>query len=141
MLTFTHVIARDRVSVMFSAKPDERIRSALKVNGFRWSPAGGFWWRRRVEGFADFLRALERLIDPNKPDGTCWDCNSPDGFFRPCGAATPVYCDACHAKRQSGAGPLGKNDLAYREPPRPDRSDLDYEDRCAEACGLLWGEQ
>ena len=136
MLTFTQVIDRDRVSVMFSAKPDERIRSALKANGFRWSPVGGFWYRRRVAGFADFLAALERMIGPRKPDGACWDCQSPDGFFRPCGAATPVYCDQCHAKRRSGDGPLGRRDGAYREPARPDRFDLDYEDRSREACGL-----
>jgi hypothetical protein len=30
-----------------------------------------------------------------------------------------VYCDACHAAEQY-----------------PDRFDMDYEDRCREACGL-----
>jgi hypothetical protein len=130
MLTFSHLIESDRVSVMFTAKPDERIRRMLKVNGFRWSPVGGFWWRRKIEGFADIVGALERLIEPRKPDGACWDCQSPDGFFRSQGAATPVYCDACFAKRRSGAGPLGRNDGAC------DRTDFDYEDRCRQACGL-----
>src|SRR5947207_7456509 len=115
MLSFSHMIDRDRVSVMFTAKPEERLRSMLKANGFRWSPRGGFWWRRRVEGFADFLAALDWAINPNRPDGACWDCKSPQGFFRPQGAATPVYCDQCHAKRQFGEGPLGTRDSAYRE--------------------------
>ena len=122
MLTFTHVIETGRASVMFTAKPDERIRSMLKVSGFRWSPAGGFWWRRRVEGFADFLAALDRAINPRRPDGACWRCKAPEGFFRPQGAATPVYCDACHA--------------ALNAPPQTDRFDIDHEDRCRAACGL-----
>src|SRR5262249_50967390 len=134
MLRFTHVIESDRVSVMFNAKPDERIRRVLKINGFCWSPVGGFWWRRKIDGFADFVAALERLIEPRKPGGACWDCQSPNGFFRPHGAATPIYCDQCFAKRQSGAGPLGRSDGAFQ--PTPNRSDLDYEDRCRQACGL-----
>jgi len=97
MLTFSHVIDRDRVSVMFTAKPDERIRGMLKANGFRWSPASGFWWRRRESGFADFLAALARAVGPRKPDGACWRCQSPEGYFRRQGPATPVYCDACYA--------------------------------------------
>jgi len=122
MPTFTQVIDRDRVLLMFNAKPDDRIRAMLKANGFRWSPAGGFWHRRQVEGFADFVAALQRAIGPRKPDGQCWRCQSPEGLFRPQGAATPVYCDACHQ--------------ALSAPPQTDRSDLDYEDRCREACGL-----
>ena len=122
MLTFTHVIESGRASVMFTAKPDERIRSMLKANGFRWSPAGGFWWRRRVEGFADFLRALDRAINPRRPDGASWRCKAPEGFFRPQGAATPVYCDACHAAMSAAR--------------QPDRFDMDHEDRCRAACGL-----
>lgn len=92
----SHVIEPGRVSVMFDAKPDVRIRGMLKASGFLWSPAGGFWWRRRVEGFADFLAALDRALNPNRPDGACWDYKSPEGFFRPYGAAAPVYCDRCH---------------------------------------------
>jgi len=122
MLTFTQVIDAGRVSVMFNAKPDERIRAMLKANGFRWSPAGGFWWRRQVKGFADFLAALDRALNPGRPDGACWLCKAPEGFFRPQGAATPVYCDACHK--------------ALTAPAQPDRFDLEYEDRCREACGL-----
>jgi hypothetical protein len=134
MLTFTHSIGPD-VRIRFSDKPDARIRSMLKANGFRWSPSAGLWWRRRIDGTADFLAALERIIGPRRPDGACWYCQSPEGFFRPHGAATPVYCDQCHAKRQSGDGPLGRDDGAYKELPA-DRFDLDHEDRCREACGL-----
>ena len=99
MLTFTHVIDSHRVSVMFTGKPPEAIRAMLKGHGFRWSPVGGFWWRARVKGFADFLAALDHALNPDKPhkpDGACWRCNSPEGFFRPYGASTPVYCEACH---------------------------------------------
>ena len=90
--------------------------------GFRWSPAGGFWWRARVSGAADFLAALHRKIGPRRPDGACWGCQSPDGYFRPQGAAAPVYCDACHKARQPQADPLGV--------------DRAYEDSCQDAYGL-----
>jgi hypothetical protein len=122
MLTFSTVIETRRVSVMFNAKPEDRIRSMLKANGFRWSPAGGFWWRPRVSGFADFCAALDRAIHPHRPDGPCWRCQAPEGFFRPQGAATPVYCDDCWR--------------ALNAPPQIDRFDLDHEDHCREACGL-----
>jgi hypothetical protein len=117
MLRFTHSIGAG-VRITFNEKPDERIRSLLKANGFRWSPTGGHWWRTRVGGAADFLAALDRAVGPRKPDGPCWKCKNPDGYFRPRGAATPVYCEACYAAEQY-----------------PDRFDMDYEDRCREACG------
>src|SRR5436189_3708164 len=81
------------VTVRFPEKPPERIRAMLKASGFRW--LHGAWYRRRVAGAADFLAALERVCNPGKPDGACWNCKSPEGFFRPRGAATPVYCDQC----------------------------------------------
>lgn len=118
MLTFKHSIGPD-VRIRFSEKPDERIRAMLKANGYRWSPAAGEWWHHGCRGAADFLAALDRAIGPRKPDGACWRCQAPEGYFRPRGAATPVYCDACHAALTA-----------------PDRSDLAYEDRCREACGL-----
>jgi hypothetical protein len=121
MLTFTYSIGPD-VRIRFSAKPDERIRAMLKGNGFRWSPTGGEWWRSRVAGAADFLAALDRALNPRRPDGPCWRCQAPEGCFRPQGAATPVYCDPCHR--------------ALSAPPAPDPYDLAYEDRCREACGL-----
>src|SRR5207249_3805182 len=93
VLTFTHRIGPD-MRIRFSDKPDVTIRGMLKANGFRWSPAGREWWRARVAGAADFLAALDRAIHPRRPDGACWRCNAAEGFFRPQGAATPVYCDA-----------------------------------------------
>ena len=121
MLTFTHVIGPD-VRIRFNDKPDERIRGMLKASGFRWSPSAGLWWRSRVAGAADFLTALDRAISPRRPDGVCWRCQSPAGYFRNHGAATPVHCDACHQELTA--------------PPPVDRFDRDHEDRCREACGL-----
>jgi hypothetical protein len=118
MLTFTHSIGPD-VRIRFSAKPDEGVRAMLKANGFRWSPSAGLWWRRRITGAADFLTALDRRLNPDRPDGACWACKAPNGFFRPQGAFTPVFCDDCWRRRQ-----------------QPDSTDLAYEDGCREACGL-----
>jgi hypothetical protein len=121
-MKYSHVIEAGRVNVMFTAKPAEHIRAMLKAHGFRWSPVDGFWWRRRVQGAADFLAALDRALNPGRPDGACWRCQSPEGFFRPHGAATPVYCDKCHAELTAPKG--------------PDRVDMAYEDACRDACGL-----
>lgn len=105
------------VTVRFPEKPPDRILALMKANGFRFRH--GAWFRQRVAGAADFLLALERACNPGKPDGACWKCKSPEGFFRPCGAATPVYCATCWAALKT-----------------PDRSDLDYEDACAAQCGV-----
>jgi hypothetical protein len=121
-LTFKSGIGPDGVRVTFSEKPPDAIRSILKANGFRWSPVGGLWWRRAVKGAADFLGALDRAVGPRRPEGACWACGAPEGYFRPHGAATPVYCDACHAKRQEQPDPMGV--------------DRAYEDACRDACGL-----
>lgn len=136
MLTFSSSIGPD-VRIQFSAKPDARVRAMLKVHGFRWSPAAGLWWRKRVAGAADVLLALRRLIGPRKPDGACWRCQSPEGYFRPHGAATPVHCDACHAALQAEepTPALGGSSFVHA-----DRFDLEHEDRCARACGLFGGE-
>jgi hypothetical protein len=95
-LTFRHAIEARYFAITFSEKPPEDVRAMLKANGFRWSPAG-MWWRSKAEGAADFLAALDRKIGPRRPDGNCWRCQSPEGYFRPRGAATPVWCDACAA--------------------------------------------
>jgi hypothetical protein len=100
-LTFSYSIGPD-VRIRFSDKPDERMRSMLKAHGFRWSLASGLWWRNRVSGAADFLAALDKVLSPKRPDGACWRCQSPDGYFRPYGAATPVYCDSCHKAIKEG---------------------------------------
>ena len=117
MLTFTHSIGPD-VRITFSEKPGADVRAMLKGNGFRWSPTGGFWWRARVRGAADFLAALDRRLNPGRPDGACWSCQAPEGFFRANGPATPVYRDGCWKLM------------------KPDPIDLAYEDSCRAACGL-----
>jgi len=118
-MNYRYAIDRGQVTVTFDAKPADNIRAMLKAHGFRWAPGAGFWWRRRVEGAADFLAALDRRLNPGKPDGACWSCKNPDGFFRPHGAATPVYCNECWKRLQ-----------------QPDAVDMAYEDRCRAACGI-----
>jgi hypothetical protein len=122
MSTFRYSIGPGDTRITFPEKPSEAIRALLKGAGFRWSPAAGCWWRRGVQGAANFLAALDRKMSPRRPDGACWRCRAPEGYFRPRGAAAPVYCDSCHA--------------ALNAPQQPDRFDLDYEDRCRAACGL-----
>jgi hypothetical protein len=119
-------ITQGLVIVSFEAKPDDRIRSALKANGFRWQRHDARWEARFWKGAADFLAWLDRAMNPGRPDGACWTCKNPQGFFRPRGAACPVLCNECH-----------QAELA-RE--RGERAALDvdrlYEDQCREACGL-----
>lgn len=99
----THKIDFQQGTIWFSAKPPETIRNMLKYQGFRWSPRIGAWWRKRGSSW-DFLDTLTKEIDkangvPKKPDGPCWVCGDPNGFFRARGAATPVWCDKCAAER------------------------------------------
>lgn len=130
MTQFTHHIDANATCIAFDSKPAEPIRAMLKSAGFRWSPANGHWWRRGCKGAADFILALDKKLNPDRPDGACWRCQSPNGFFRPQGAATPVYCNACHALAKAGDGPLGTDDGQI------DRFDMAYEDQCRDACGL-----
>ena len=121
MSAFKFSLGPGDTRITFRDKPNEAIRALLKGAGFRWFPCGGCWWRRGVRGAADFLTVLEKKMNPGRPDGACWRCKAPEGFFRPQGAATPVYCDLCHTALTA---------------PQNDRFDLDYEDRCRGACGL-----
>jgi hypothetical protein len=122
VLTCKGSIGNGEVRVVFSERPPDRILAVMKGRMFRWSKPGGYWWRRCFNGAADFLAALDRMVGPRRPDGACWRCQAPEGYFRPQGAATPVYCDTCYR--------------TLTAPPENDRSDLEYEDRCREACGL-----
>jgi hypothetical protein len=88
------------VTVQFADRPSSDILAMLKANGFRWNPADKLWHRRKVAGAADFLTALDRALNPNHPDGACWQCGKP-GRFRNYGAASPVLCDYCAS--QGGA--------------------------------------
>lgn len=122
--------------IAFGGKPSDRVRGILKANGFRWSPAGGHWWRaysvrgKRIE-LTPLVDALRRIIDmengvPPKPDGNCWNCGAAEGYFRHRGAAAPVWCDTCHQRVI--------DDERRRD--RPDPVDMAYEDDCARQCGL-----
>jgi hypothetical protein len=125
---FTSRIANG-VTVAFADKPPDAIRSMMKANGFRWSPAASAWYRRSAKGAADFLGALERKCNPGRPDGDCWGCNNPAGFFRNQGAAAPVYCNECWTKLNTPAERAAHS-------PYVDATDLAYEDACRAACGL-----
>ena len=125
-MKFSHSIGPHGCTVRFSERPDQSIRDCLKRNGFRWEPREGIWYRRRVKGFADLVGALDRMLNPGRPDGNCWICGSPEGRFRPRGAAAPVWCDACNAKQREqearALDPLGV--------------DQAFEDACRDTCGL-----
>lgn len=85
------------LEIIFPTKPAAEILDYLKRYGMRWN--GRSWWRRKASGAADVVHGLRLLIDPPPPHrAQCWGCGSPDGTFRNCGPATPVWCDACYAK-------------------------------------------
>lgn len=120
------------ITIRFPGKPSEEIRAMLKANGFRWQPRAQEWFRGRVSGAADFLTALDRRMNPDRPDGACWCCGDARGFFRPEGPATPVYCDDCNKARleQMANARRGRCD---DDPIGVDRL---WEDSCRDRCGL-----
>ena len=97
-MKFTHCIGGGQVTLKFDGKPPANVLSALKASGFRWSPRSQEWWRQRIAGAADLIGAIDKMLNPGRPDGACWTCKDPSGRFRYRGAATPVWCDACNAK-------------------------------------------
>lgn len=126
-------IDRHGVTIRFANKPSADVRAMLKANGFRWQPHSGTWFRSRVAGAADFLSALVRKLNPGRPDGECWTCRDPQGFFRPQGAATPVYCDACWQAHKEHDAQARSKSRAHDDPMGVDTL---YEDACARACGM-----
>lgn len=119
----THEFLGAGIAFRFDHKPAEPIRQALKASGFRWSPSAGHWWRSRSGHWADLLAWIRDNLDgpaKRKPVGNCWNCSSPDGYFRNHGAASPVLCDRCEHAQAVGV----------------DRFDMQYEDNCRDACGL-----
>ena len=122
MRPFTYAIGSD-TRITFPTVPDVRVRACLKAHGFKWSPSASCWWKRGAKGAADVVAALDKLMMPRKPDGACWRCQSPEGWFRNRGAASPVWCDACRAAIVAAEA-------------RPDRFDFEFEDRCKSQCGL-----
>lgn len=103
-----HYAFNSGATIWFETKPPEPVRQILRANGFRWIPAGQHWWRRRVTGAADVLGAIQKELEPKRPDGRpvkadgqCWACGDPDGWRRNYGPATPVYCDRCEAESRA----------------------------------------
>lgn len=97
-MEITIEILRGQVALTFATKPDAQTRQTLKYNGFRWSPKTRCWWRRKIGNVHDLVAYLE---NKNNPPETwpCWNCKEP-GTMRQHGAATPVYCDDCHAEHE-----------------------------------------
>lgn len=123
------------VRVRFSAKPPAEVIGQLKAAGFRWSPAGGEWWRNRTTGAADVLDRIDRLLRPkDQPDGACWKCGAP-GRFRNRGAAAPVFCDRCAAEPEGDATPRPEEDVPVC--PRCGQAN----DSNGEVCPDCWAEQ
>lgn len=126
-MQMTYSIGNGQTTIAFDAKPSANVRSMLKANRFRWSPASQYWWRRGATGAADVIAAVQTTLDREagirRPDGACWKCKAPEGFLRNRGAAAPVYCDACN-----------RADLEHSQ--QIDDFDMRYEDDCARRCGL-----
>ena len=59
--------AENRVRIVFDAKPDETVRSALKSAGFRWSPTSGAWQRHASN--AAWYEA-KRILHADAPGGS-----------------------------------------------------------------------
>ena len=55
-------VARGRAFV-FDGKPSERIRSAMKSAGFRWSPSAGLWWRSSSGDWANLFGWIVKELE------------------------------------------------------------------------------
>ena len=99
-----HDIGHGQVTLTFDGKPSDRIRSILKANRFRWSPANKYWWRHSATGAADLIGTLHKILDSEsgirRPDGVCWKCKDPEGYLRNHGVSSPVLCDSCECDAQ-----------------------------------------
>lgn len=58
----------------------------------------------------------------------CWICGNPAGKFRNLGAATPVWCDACHENEKAKTRTVCNVRF-------PDYFDMQVEDNMRDACG------
>lgn len=67
----------DRLQILFDEKPDEDTRTALKQNGFRWSPRYGAWQRQLTQNAESAARrvlgipapSLSTPAEPDTPEG------------------------------------------------------------------------
>ena len=53
-----------RIQLVFKSKPDEKIRTILKSNGFRWAPSEGAWQRQLNGNGKAALHAVLKLLNP-----------------------------------------------------------------------------
>jgi hypothetical protein len=79
------------------------VRKQIKALGGVWNKARQGWLVPDHNAATASALAGQKPApsEPRKPVAPCWECKDPNGFFRPYGAATPVYCDSCHAKRRA----------------------------------------
>ena len=84
--------------IRFNRKPGAAVRGCMKSAGMRWNPQGGYWYGKRLPEPRPFEKAVDSENGVRRPDGPCWICKNPNGFFRARGAATPVWCDECARK-------------------------------------------
>lgn len=111
----------------FKGPLHESVSAFLQDNGFKEDSKNGYWYtKERVK--LPLIRELDKILDPKhesyqkytakpkpepekpkapEPDGNCWQCKSPEGYFRNYGPATPVRCDECEAKHENR--PRAKN--------------------------------
>lgn len=94
---YTCQLGSTAVCIQFPQRPPEDAIKALKLHGFRWNPAGHYWWKGHAAGTSAVLDSLRAIFNPvPPPSAPCWICGAP-GTLRNRGAASPVYCDACAA--------------------------------------------
>ena len=132
MITFRHTIQTGAgLKIEFSARPSAEILAIVKAAGLRWQSngaGGGYWWRRRIDGAADFLLALQAKLDRAqgvKHYHKCWKCGSAQGELRPQACYSPVYCDRCHAWDQNERAARHAISLNWRQFARDARSQAD----------------
>lgn len=61
--TYREDTAENRVTLLFLGKPRPQIITALKSNGFRWSPTRSAWVRQLNENAVYAARQVRRLLD------------------------------------------------------------------------------
>ncbi len=95
----------NQTALTFPGKPPENIRAALKARGFRWNAKNRLWWRRGVNGTADFLTWLDKQYEP-EPLHPCrrkldsgQQCGQPARVRSP-GPYTMILCGACWREYQ-----------------------------------------
>ena len=58
----------NRLQILFDEKPDEQKRSALKGNGFKWSPSQGAW-QRQLNDNAIYAASRMEFLHPESGEG------------------------------------------------------------------------